>query len=240
MLVKENEQTRSWYEKSYGEHGFKAQRLYPNEELLRFLGRNYFRIPFPDRKTIKILEVGCGSCSNLWMVAKEGFDAYGIDLSENAIELGKLMLEKWQVNAALFTEDMTSMSFKNSFFDVVADVFSSNCLDTDNFKKYCKEVCRVLKTGGRFFLYTPSKKSEAFTNYHPAEKIDSNTLNGIYRNDSPFYGNFYPFRFESIQNLKKILKENGLECTSYETISRSYNNGKEIFQHISLEGVKAQ
>jgi len=33
---------KDWYDKSYKEHGFKAQRKYPNEELLRFLGVNFF------------------------------------------------------------------------------------------------------------------------------------------------------------------------------------------------------
>jgi ubiquinone/menaquinone biosynthesis C-methylase UbiE len=234
----ENVQTRNWYEKSYGQQGFKAQRLYPNEELLRFLGRNYFNDHTIQRKSLKILEVGCGSCSNLWMIAKEGFDTYGIDISEKSLELGKMMLDKWGVEAELLAEDMTSLGFENSYFDVIVDVFSSNCLDSNNFNKYLKEVNRVLKVNGKFFIYTPSEESDAFKNYHPAEKIDDRTLSGIMRKDSPFYGNFYPFRFESTENLIRLLKDNGLECTSHETISRTYHNEKESFQHISLEAVK--
>ena len=65
-----------WYEESYKSRGFKAQRRYPNEELLRFLGVNFSNNDVESRKKIKVLEVGCGSCANLWMVAKEGFDAY--------------------------------------------------------------------------------------------------------------------------------------------------------------------
>jgi ubiquinone/menaquinone biosynthesis C-methylase UbiE len=172
------------------------------------------------------------------MIAKEGFDAYGIDISEKSLELGKMMLEKWGVNANLLAEDMTSLSFESAFFDVIVDVFSSNCLDMENFNRYLKEVRRVLKKGGKFFLYTPSNESDAFINHHPAVKIDENTLNGIMRKDSPFYGNFYPFRFESIENLVKLLNENGFECTSHETISRTYRNGEESFQHISLEAIK--
>ena len=79
---------KSWYEKSYKNSGFKAQRRYPNEELLRFLGTNFFNKDATDRKNIKVLEVGCGSCPNLWMIAKEGFDAYGLDLSDESLKLG--------------------------------------------------------------------------------------------------------------------------------------------------------
>lgn len=230
--------TKKWYEKSYGEHGLHAQRFYPNEELLRFMGRNYFGIPYIERSKIRILETGCGSCSNLWMIAREGYSTYGIDLSERAIKLGKLTLEKWGVEASLSVEDMTSLGFENSFFDVIVDVFSSNCLDRQGFWLFLAEANRVLKCGGKLFLYTPSDKSQAFTNHHPAIKIDESTLNGIYREDSPFYGNPYPFRFESIKALKASLGEHGFECTSFEYITRTYKNGQEIFQHISLEAVK--
>jgi|GEM_PF-434021 len=238
MTDKPNIDAKKWYETSYEDNGLHAQRHYPNEELLRFMGRNYFGMSKDERSKIKILETGCGSCSNLWMLAREGYSAYGIDFSERSIELGKLMLKKWGVQAILSVEDMTSLGFKNSFFDVIVDVFSSNCLDRHGFGLFLAEANRVLKCGGKFFLYTPSDKSEAFTKYHPAIKIDDFTLNGIYRNDSPYYGNSYPFRFESIETLKSALLEYGFECTSFEYITRTYKNGQEIFQHISLEAMK--
>jgi len=58
-------ETEKWYEKSYSQDGFSAQRFYPNEEFLRFMGRNFFAIPKHMRKSKSILEIGCGSCSNL-------------------------------------------------------------------------------------------------------------------------------------------------------------------------------
>ena len=87
--MKKIENVEKWYENSFLKDNFNAQRRYPNEELCRFMGRNYFSIEKTKRKAIKILEVGCGSGANLWMISKEGFDAYGIDLSQNAIELAK-------------------------------------------------------------------------------------------------------------------------------------------------------
>ena len=48
---------KKWYEESYKKSGFKAQRHYPNEELLRFLGVNFFnKIDKNNRKEVKILE----------------------------------------------------------------------------------------------------------------------------------------------------------------------------------------
>ena len=48
--------TKDWYQDSYESSGLSAQRLYPNEELLRFMGRNYFSIQASERKKVKELE----------------------------------------------------------------------------------------------------------------------------------------------------------------------------------------
>ena len=55
---------KNWYEKDYKEKGMDSQRRYPNEEFVRFIGRNYFTLSKHKRKKIKILETGCGTCGN--------------------------------------------------------------------------------------------------------------------------------------------------------------------------------
>jgi len=78
---------KSWNDATYSAQGFAAQRLYPNEELLRFMRRNFFGVPRAEHGKIKILKAACGSGANLWMIAREGFDTYGFDLSPPAITL---------------------------------------------------------------------------------------------------------------------------------------------------------
>ena len=46
------------------------------------------------RAKLRILEVGCGSGGNLWMLAHEGFDTYGVDFSPTSIKLAKSSLKK--------------------------------------------------------------------------------------------------------------------------------------------------
>ena len=84
----------AYFEAAYSRKGFAAQRLYPNEELLRFLGRTYFNVPHEGRKNINILEVGCGSGANLWAIAREGFSAHGLELSQSGVALCGQMFEK--------------------------------------------------------------------------------------------------------------------------------------------------
>ncbi len=56
---------------------------YPPEELIRFIARTFYAVP--DRKAIRILDLGCGSGAATWYVAREGFSAFGIDGSPSAI-----------------------------------------------------------------------------------------------------------------------------------------------------------
>ncbi len=229
---------KDWYNNSYKTAGFKAQRLFPNEELLRFFGRNLFGIPVEARKKIKVLETGCGSCANLWMVAHEGYDAYGLDLSDESLKLGKMRLDYWNSKAELVCASMTDIPFEDGSMDVVIDIFSSNCLTLVDYELFLKEVHRVLKKGGLLFIYTPTSESDAFKNHAPAKLLDKNTLNGIYRENSPFSGDHYPFRFDDLKELEATHKKFGFEYKYRETVTRTYNNMSEQFQHVSIELIK--
>src|ERR1700733_9194756 len=134
---------KAFYERSYESSGFGAQRRYPNEELMRFMGRTLFPVPPGQRKDVRILEVGCGSGGNLWAIAREGFDAHGIDLSAEGINLCRRMVESWGCVATLRAGDMTDLPYESGFFDAVVDVFSSYCLPEKDFARYLDGVARV-------------------------------------------------------------------------------------------------
>lgn len=229
------EKVYEYNEVAYQASGLDAQRRYPNEELCRFMGRNFFSIPRSERKSIRVLEIGSGSAANLWMIAKEGFDAYGIDLAPSAIDLAHKMLKYQGQTAHLKVGSMTELPYEDGFFDCVIDVFSTYCLDQDGYDATLSEVTRVLRPGGKFFTYAPGKNSDAWTNPAPAEKIDDSTLNGIYRESSPYSPSPYPFRFTSVDQLKGEAEKHTLKVLSIETISRTYRSGEEYFEFIVAE-----
>ena len=239
--MSENAACKAYYETSYESAGFKAQRRYPNEELMRFIGRTYSSVPVLERKNIRILEVGCGSGGNLWSIAREGFDAYGIDISPAGIEICEKMLKSWGTKASLQAGDMSSLPYKAEYFDAVVDVFSSYCLPEKDFIRYLNEIERVLKPGGKYFSYTPSKNSDVFKHAPSSEKIDESTLTGIHRETAPFYGNFYPFRFTAPEEYENYISktEKGKLLVSYsEVMGRTYGRGKEYFEFLVLEAGK--
>jgi cyclopropane fatty-acyl-phospholipid synthase-like methyltransferase len=232
------ETVKTFYNAEYSKDGFDAQRRYPNEELCRFMGRNFFQRPFEERKDIKILETGCGSGANLWMIAKEGFDAYGLDLSEACLALCEKMLAKYDTKAALSAQDMTQTNFDHYTFDAVVDVFSSYCLDKHSGERYLSHVFDILKLGGLFFSYFPSKRSDAYQHHAPSELLDADTLNSILRADSPYYGNWYPFRFMHPEVYETLLKRIGFKVQYLETVQRTYRSMKETFEFVVVEARK--
>ncbi|RED18283.1 class I SAM-dependent methyltransferase [Pontivivens insulae] len=239
----DNKDQRSFYDAAYGTAGFGAQRLFPNEELCRFMGRNFFPVAQETRGTVKILETGCGSGANLWMIAKQGFDAYGIDLSAEGIALCKAMLDHYETKATLNVGDMTQTGYAADYFDAVVDVFSSNCLTRNDGAHFLAEVARILKPGGKFFSYFPSKSSDTWTKpNHPdpdfKQRLDEDTLNGLHRIDGPFQGNNYAFRFLDPDGYDAMLEAAGLKTTHCELSGRTYRGREEYFEFLVIEASK--
>jgi len=227
------------HERSYRELGFAAQRRYPNEELLRFMGRRYFGIPREARSAIRMLEVGCGSGANLWMIAREGFEAHGLEISVTGVKLCEDMLHQWGTVAAISVGDMTSIPYPDRHFDAVIDVYSAYCLTEAQFGVFLNEAARVLKPGGRFFAYTPAKNSDAFRNPGASQLIDPSTLEGITRPTAAYTGSHYPFRFITGEEHAKALEQRGLSVSYNEAVSRTYQNGREYFEFVVIEAQRS-
>lgn len=87
------------------------------EELIKFIARNYYSAP--DRKSVKMLEVGSGTGANIWYLSREGFDATGIDGSSVGVERAKERLKKESLPARVVVGDIVTLPFADSTFDCV-------------------------------------------------------------------------------------------------------------------------
>jgi len=233
-----NINTKDYYDSAYSTYGFQAQRRYPNEEFMRFIGKNYGSLDKRQKNKIKFLELGCGAGANLWPLAVEGFDVHGLDISDEGIKLAERMLEQWGTKGTLVQGSMDTIPYPDNTFDIVADVFSSYCLNETEFKNYLLEVKRVLKPGGLYFSYHPSKNSMAYINHPPAVKIDNSTLSGILRETSPFKCNNHNCRFIYPDEYKSLLGDIGLKTVDLEVISRTYNQMTEYFEFVTITAKK--
>ncbi|MEK7376530.1 MAG: class I SAM-dependent methyltransferase, partial [Candidatus Margulisiibacteriota bacterium] len=124
---------------------------YPAEALIRFVARNFYK---KDRNSIKILEVGCGPGPNIWYIAREGFNAYGIDISGSAIEKAKSRLKAEGLSADLRVGDIKQLPYEDKSFDAVIDNECLYCNNRKDTETVLKEIKRVLKDSGSLFSRT--------------------------------------------------------------------------------------
>jgi ubiquinone/menaquinone biosynthesis C-methylase UbiE len=105
---------------------------------------------------MKILEICCGYGHNIRFFIKHGYKAYGIDSSDEAIQLIKEYLPGW--NSSLRADnfqvgDPLSLPFEDNFFDYVYSLhLSEQTRNTDYLTALLKEALRVLKSSGVLFL----------------------------------------------------------------------------------------
>jgi SAM-dependent methyltransferase len=172
------------------------------------------------------------------MIAREGFEAHGIDLSAEGVQLCEKMLAHWGTTATLKAADMTAIPYPDNYFDVLVDIFSSYCLDEAGFARFLDEVARLLRPGGRVFSYAPTKACDAYLKPGPARFLDASTLDGIRREDAAYAGNNYPFRFIAPDEFSAALEARGLRVIYRETVSRTYRDGEEYFEFVTIAGEK--
>lgn len=222
----------SHFDTQYRLQGMGAQRSYPNESLIQFIASRYFKLAHQQRKDIKVLEVGCGSGANLWMMAKEGLQVYGLDSSAAALELARQHLhEKWSVTADLREGSFTALPYEDAFFDAVVDVVSLQHLSLKNARLAIGEIARVLKPSGEFFSYRLSDHSVQFADLSQA-KVDVATLLNIDDVTMPLANNG-PIAFWSPSLAGMVYEEVGMKLFSCERFGRTYSNGQYV-EYLSL------
>lgn len=146
---------------------------YPSESVIRFVARNFYK---ENRRRCKILEVGCGTGANLWYLAREGFDVYGIDGSEAAIKKAKLRLRNDGLQVNLKVGDIENLPYADEYFDGIID---NECLAHNSFlnaEKILREIKRVLKVEGLFYSKTFSNKVYLGNIKRPRNKLEFNNL----------------------------------------------------------------
>lgn len=104
------------------------------------------------RKDVRILEVGCGTGSNLWFAAREGFQAAGVDGSASAISKARHRFDTDGLEADLRVADFTSLPFEDASFDLAIDRGALVCVGLEAGRRAVGEIRRVLRPGGKFFF----------------------------------------------------------------------------------------
>lgn len=122
---------------------------YPSEHVIRFVARNWYKAP--DRKKIRLLDLGCGPGAHTWSMAREGFSVACIEGSARAIAQLRERLKGEGLQVESVAGDYLALPWGDEVFDGVLDSVSLCHNRFEDSKTAVHEVHRVLKPGGLFF-----------------------------------------------------------------------------------------
>ena len=95
-----------------------------------------------------VLEIGVGAGTDHLQWARVAKDLYGLDLTDEGINITKKRLETYGLSSNLKRQDAEDLPFNDNFFDVV---YSWGVIHhSENPQKIIYEIERVLKTDGEF------------------------------------------------------------------------------------------
>ena len=116
---------------------------------------------FKDNNIKRILDLGCGPGRYIEVLSKAGFDAHGIDLSEEAIRIANNMLKSKNLNAKLTVGSMhKKLPYNDNFFDGAISIRSFYHGALSEIRCGISELERILKFGGLIYITLRRKVSK--------------------------------------------------------------------------------
>ena len=195
---------------------------YPEEELVRFVARNFYRAP--ERAAVKMLEIGCGPGSGTsWFIAREGFSVTGIDASPTAVAKARKRFAEERLHGEFVDGTVDILPFTGESFDAVIDIVCLAYNSEQETGAILGEVRRVLKPGGMHFSLTPRNGCWGDAG---GERIDRTTLREV--SEGPFAG-FGKTRFATRESLVELYA--GFRDLTLEHTTRSAENGTREITH---------
>jgi SAM-dependent methyltransferase len=151
---------------------------YPDEGIVRFTARYLKRRLGIDawdarRKVGRVLDAGCGNGRHVVFLAEQGFDVYGIDISEEAIEIASAWLAKEGLKANLQVGDLRKLPFANDYFDVVISFGVLDHITFPQAKAAFQEIKRACSKGA--YLYITLRATED-SECGRGREVDRNTF----------------------------------------------------------------
>jgi ubiquinone/menaquinone biosynthesis C-methylase UbiE len=113
-----------------------------------FLDRTRMRLA-PPLQGMNVLDVGCGTGSDLKLYHQAGCRVHGVDLSPAMLKVARRKLGK---SADLRLCDAADMPYEDDFFDLVLATYTLHEMHYEHRPVVIREMTRVLKRDGRLLL----------------------------------------------------------------------------------------
>lgn len=140
---------------------------YPNNFIIRLVLNHFNNVKKNNKNKINILDLGSGTGSNFIFLKNEGFNAFAIDISDNAIKklrketiLKNIKIPKNNIQLSTFH----NIPFEDKLFDMIVDCTSLQHCKNSNIEKSFLEIGRVTKKGGCFIsIYENKINNKSFS-----------------------------------------------------------------------------
>lgn len=131
-------------------------------------------------KHSKILDIGCSNGTGMLDLEKNGYDMYGIDIADKAIDIcNARKLKNCKVNS------VTSIDFQDKYFDAIISTDVLEHLDPSEIKPAISECKRILKQNGIgiFVIATIPERSKVWqyiARQHDLKNLHTSIFNSNY------------------------------------------------------------
>ena len=138
-----------------------SQMAYPSEPVIRLFKGEYPKLNLRKDSFYgkKIGDIGCGDGRNLVLLKQVGFDAYGVEITQQIVDKIVSNLNNGGIfDATVKVGTNDSLPFEPNFFDYLLSWNACYYMgDSRKFDSYVKEFARVLKPEGYLVLSIPKK-----------------------------------------------------------------------------------
>ena len=201
---------KQWYETLFENYGQK----YDSESFTQ--GTNgecdFIEQEISFNKSVKILDVGCGTGRHSIELSKRGYNITGIDLSDSLLAKAREKAEKQDLRIDFLKYDARNLPFKNEY-DLVIMLCEGAfpLMETDEMNyEILKNATKSLKEGGKVIFTT---LNGLFPLYHSVEEFHASTSeegNATYRSNTFDLMTFRDYNITEIEDDDGNRKE--LEC----------------------------
>ena len=193
---------------------------------MSIIARNYFNIPFEDRKKIKVLDLGCGGGNNAKYFAENGFNYYGIDGSSSAIKVCKNRFKKWNLKGNFVQGDFLELPYEDNCFDLIVDRESTYANKLKDLNKIIEQIHKKLKKNGLYlsFTYSSQHQSKEF-----GEILEPNTYYKF--NDKSCFHKTGIVHFIDIKEIIKVYSKFKIQNIMRHSLYEIYNQSSKLMEY---------
>jgi len=176
---------------------------------------------------LSVLDIGSGAGRNTNYFSTLDAKATGLEISDTAINIAKRYAHDMSVAPTFIKHDIGQVyPLEDQSFDIALDITSSNSLDEKGREIYLKEVSRVLKSGGYFFVRALCKDGDSnaknLLKINPGKEKDTYVMKELGLTERVFSKDDFMATYSQYFDIVSVEKKSGYARMNNRSYKRNY------------------